>query len=154
MTEPGGGFPLPTDTAHVRIESRQYRLFKLDLGEGIPRVTLKVGAAVFAPWFGLCWLVGIPMVSGLLFWLMPPVLITWRAMSRDEGGRLRLVAWGDRLSWISRRHRPIVNAGTTSPLPPQPIRTDLSFVTIDLDAPTPGVRTRRGRRRAQQDQAA
>ena len=55
-------FPLPTDTTHVRIESRQYRIFKLDLGEGVPRRKLAVGAAIIAPYW---------LILGVIFHLSP-----------------------------------------------------------------------------------
>lgn len=124
--------PLPTDTALVRLASRQYRLFNLDLGEGIPRVALKVGACVFVPWLALCYLLGVSFPGLLLLWLLPPVLITWGAMSRDEGGRLRVVGWADWASWAARRHAPIVNAGTTSSASPRPVAAPIAFLVSDL----------------------
>lgn len=143
MTEPYGGFPLPTDTALVKIESRQYRLFRLDLGEGIPRVAIKVGAAIVPPWLLVCWLVGVPVVHGLLIYLLPPALATWRALTRDDGGRLRVRSWGDRVAWLTGRHLPIVNAGTASATPPKPIAVSPAFLVLDLGGPS-----------AQQDEAA
>lgn len=131
MTEPYGGFPLPTDTAHVRIESRQYRLFKLDLGEGVPRIALKVGALIYPPWLLVCWLIGVPLPSMLLVYLLPPTLATWRALTRDDGGRLRLRSWGDRVAWLSTRHRPIVNAGTAPAAAPKPITVHPAFLVIE-----------------------
>ena len=132
-------FPLPTDTAHVRFESRQYRLLKWDLGEGVPRSSLKVGAAVFLPWAALCWIVGVPLVDGLILWLGPPAIATWRAMSRDEGGRLRLRAWADRLAWMTKRHRPIVNGDTASWRAPQPQQTEIVFMTVPVSPKDPRV---------------
>lgn len=143
MTEPLGGFPLPTDTALVKIESRQYRLFRLDLGEGIPRVAIKVGAAIVPPWLLACWLLGVPIVHGLLIYALPPALVTWRALTRDEGGRLRLRSWGDRLAWLTSRHQPIVNAGTAPAAAPKPIAVSPAFLVLDL-----------GDSRATQDEAA
>lgn len=143
MTHPGGAFPLPTDTAHITIESRQYRLFRLDLGEGLPRVALKVGLFVFIPWLALCLLLGVPVFSGVLIWLGPPLMVTARAITRDEGGRLRIRSWGDRVWWLTRRHAPIVNAGTSSARPPQAITIPVAFMTLDLDAPPPAGATRK-----------
>lgn len=120
--------PLPTDTALIRIASRQYRLFNFDLGEGIPRVALKVGACTFPPWFLLCWAIGVDLPGLLLVWLAPPVLLTWAAMSRDEGGRLRVVGWVDWAMWQARRRRPIVNGGTGSAATPRPIATPIAFL--------------------------
>ena len=133
--------PLPTDTALVRIESRQYRLFSVDLGEGIPRVALKVGAWSFPPWFLVCWLLGVPILSGLLVWLAPPVFVTWAAMSRDDGGRLRAVGWVDWLGWAFRRQAPIVNAGTATSVAPRPITVSLAFY-VDDDVVAPQENTR------------
>lgn len=148
MTDPYGGFPLPTDTPLVNLESRQYRLFKLDLGEGIPRKVLAVGAWVFPPWLLGCYLVGVPVLKGVLIYLLPPVLLLLRATSRDAGGRLRLRAWGDRLWWVIRRHRPIVNGGTAPARARQPISTPITFMV--LDGPEQDRPSRKGRRRAQE----
>jgi hypothetical protein len=155
MSEPTGAafLPMPTDTAHVRIESRQYRLFKIDLGEGVPRIAMKVGAFVFPPWFLLCAVLGISIISGLMIWLGPPSLLTWRAMSLDDGGRRRYRGWLDHLGWLLRGHRPIVNAGMASSTPARPIVTELSFTVIDLDAPEPGAPMKGRRFRGRQDQA-
>ncbi len=124
---------MPTDTAHVRIESRQYRVFNFDLGEGIPRATMKVGLLFFAPWFALCWIVGLPLLGGLVFWIAPPSVVTLRALSRDAGGRLRLRGWIDRVLWWLRGSRAIVNADTTSGREPRPFRVEAPFVVVDLD---------------------
>lgn len=133
MSEPHGAFPMPTDTALVRIESRQYRLFSLDLGEGVSRVALKVGAMLYPPWLLACWLIGVPLASGgLVVWLLPPTLATWRGLTRDEGGRLRLRSWADRASWLFTKHRPIVNAGTAPAAAPKPITVNPAFLIIDL----------------------
>ncbi len=127
--------PLPTDTRLVRIASRQYRLLNLDLGEGVPRVALKVGAWSFVPWFFLCWQLGVPVPSLLLVWLLPPVLLTWAAMSRDAGGRLRVVGWVDWAMWARQRHRPIVNAGTAPAAAPRPITVPVAFLITDTSPP-------------------
>lgn len=129
--------PLPTDTALVRIESRQYKLFGVDLGEGIARTTLSVGACAFVPWFILCWLLGVPVVDGLLVWLAPPVFGTWAARSRDEGGRLRYRGWIDFVGWAVRRQAPIINAGTASSVAPRPITVPLAFYVDDDVVDTP-----------------
>lgn len=126
-------FPLPTDTVHVQIESRQYELFGVDLGEGIPRIALKVGLVFFLPWLLLCRALGIGLLNGgLLLWLLPPLLFTVAALSRDAGGRLRLVSWGDWASWVLHRARPIVNGDTTPSDDLAPIACDVSFLTVDL----------------------
>lgn len=125
-------FPLPVDTPHVRPRTRQYHLFRWDLGEGVERATLKVGALITAPWLLLCALVGVPIGHGLFIWLAPPAAATWRAMSRDESGRLRLRAWADRADFARpSRRRPIVNGDTAPAAAPTVIETDLTFLIVD-----------------------
>lgn len=124
-------YPLPTDTAHVRLDTRQYRLLQWDLGEGVPRATFKVGAVFFLPWLLVCHLLGVPFLHLLAVWIGPPTLATYRAMSRDDSGRLRLQAWADRVAWWARRHRPIVNGDTASSATPRPLRTTVAFLVTD-----------------------
>ena len=128
-------YPLPTDTVHVRIESRQYRVFKMDLGEGIPRSWLKVGALIYAPWLLLCNAIGIPFVAGFALWVAPPGALTWWLMSRDAGGRIRLRGVLDLAFWHLRRPRPIVNGDTASPRQVVEIPTDLFFLVLELQDP-------------------
>ena len=111
-------YPLPTDTAHVRIESRQYRLLNIDLGEGVPRSTLKVGALIVVPWLTLLWLIGVPVLPPvwLFLWALPPLLVTGRCVHRDASGRVGLAAILDAVAFRTQRHRHrIINAETTGP---------------------------------------
>ena len=41
---------LPTDTASLRLETKQYELFNKRLGNGIQRRVLTIGVAVAVPW--------------------------------------------------------------------------------------------------------
>lgn len=110
--------PLPTDTGHVRIESRQYRIFQWDLGEGIPRSNLKVAALIFVPWLLLMWAIGIPMLSGgwLFVWLLPPTLATWKSVQRDRSGRVGLQGMLDALAFRTQRERHrLINGETAYP---------------------------------------
>lgn len=110
--------PLPTDTAHVRIESRQYRLLNLDLGEGVPRSTLKVAAMVIIPWSALLWLIGVPLLPGqwLFVWALPPLLLLGRCVRRDASGRVGLAGLLDAAAFRTQRSRHrILNAETTGP---------------------------------------
>lgn len=131
-------FPLPTDTAHVRLESRQYRILRFDLGEGVPRAAIKVGLVVFGPWLLACYLIGVQQLGarGVGLWLIPPTLLTWRACSRDASGRLRMAAWSDQLAWLLRQHRPIVNGDTASPATPRPMHGAVTFLVLDDDTVT------------------
>jgi len=130
-------YPMPTDTVHVRIESRQYRVFKMDLGEGIPRSWLKVGALIYAPWLLLCNVLGVPFVGGFALWVAPPGALTWWLMSRDAGGRLRIRGIVDLLRWYLDKPGPIVNGDTASPRPVGEVSTDLAFlITSDPQVTT------------------
>lgn len=108
--------PLPTDTGHLKIESRQYRIFTWDLGEGIPRSSLKVGALIFIPWLLLMWAIGIPMLSGawLFVWLLPPALLTWRSVQRDKSGRVGLQGMLDAVAFRTQRDRHRLINGETA----------------------------------------
>lgn len=128
-------FPMPTDTAHVRLRTRMYRLLTIDLGEGVETSTLKVAGVFVVPWVGLCWLVGVPLLTLPYVYLLPPVFLTFRACSRDAGGRVRLRGWVDRFD-ARRGQRPIVNAGTEPARPPAPISLNVSFAVLD-EVPVP-----------------
>jgi hypothetical protein len=41
---------LPTDTASLRLETKQYELFNKRLGNGIQRRVMTIGVAVAVPW--------------------------------------------------------------------------------------------------------
>lgn len=130
-------YQLPTDTAHVRIESRQYRLFNFDLGEGIRRSSLKIGALIVAPWLVLMFILGISVVAGFgpFIWFAPPAVATWLAVSRDESGRVRLRSWLDRVGYLlTPGSRTIINADTTPPGADRPIVAAAEFIIIDTAA--------------------
>lgn len=136
---PPSSFPLPSDTRHLNIESRQYKLLGVDLGHGWPRAVFKVGAWFFIPWWILLWRLGMPLFANgaLLVWLGPPALLTMAAFTKDAGGRYRLYAWIDRVTYLTRRPRPIVNGGLTPPASPRPIRSSVAFLIAREPAPTP-----------------
>lgn len=130
-------FPLPTDSRHLNLESRQYKLLGVDLGHGWPRSAFKVGAWFFVPWVLICWrLLHLPLLQNgmLLVWAGPPLLLTRWAFTKDPGGRYRIAAWSDRIGYLLGRPRPIVNGGLVSSEPPHPIRTAIGFL-ITHDAP-------------------
>lgn len=125
--------PLPTDTAHVRIESRQYRLLNFDLGEGVPRSTLKVAALIICPWVALMLLIGTPLMPAawLFVWALPPLLLVGQCVRRDDSGRVGLARMLDVLAFRLQpgRHR-IINGETASPDDNELV--DVEFVVRDL----------------------
>ena len=117
---------LPTDTASLRLETKQYELFNKRLGNGIQRRVLTIGVAVAAPWVLLLVLVGVPLFSrfGPQAYIVPPFILVYRAIRRDESGRMAVMAWYDKaLAYKpSRRHpvrNPLLPGVATKPRGPQ-----------------------------------
>jgi hypothetical protein len=116
---------LHDDTRHVNLQGRQYRLFNFDLGEGIIRDHLALGAMIATGWAGVMWL--LPMPGGLpvgvitALWIAPPWFAIKAALSRDRGSRPRYALWWCRVRYLARRHRPIV-----PPLGHRPVRRSLT----------------------------
>ena len=117
---------LPTDTASLRLETKQYELFNKRLGNGIQRRVLTIGVAVAVPWVTLLLLVGVPLFSrfGPQAYIVPPFILVYRAIRRDESGRMAVMAWYDKaLAFKPRRRRPTRNpllpAVATRPRRPQ-----------------------------------
>ena len=102
-------YPLPTDTQHVSIESRQYRLFKFDLGEGIGRTKMLVVALIVVPWITLMALLGVSILTWSVFYIGPPAALAFAALRTDAGGRPTYAKWLDQVRYWLRRHRPLVN---------------------------------------------
>lgn len=107
---------LPTDTASLRLETKQYELFNRRLGNGVHRRVLTIGAAVAVPWVSLLVLLGVPMLSrfGPQAYLVPPFILVYRAIRRDESGRMAVMGWYDR----ALAHRPSRRRPTRNPLLP------------------------------------
>ena len=103
---------LPTDTASLRLETKQYELFNKRLGNGIQRRALTIGVAVALPWVCLLLLVGVPLLSrfGPQVYIVPPFIAVYRAIRRDESGRMAVMGWYDKaLTLKGSRRRPIRN---------------------------------------------
>jgi hypothetical protein len=103
---------LPTDTASLRLQTKQYELFNKRLGNGIQRRVLTIGAAVAVPWVSLLFMMGVPMLSrfGPQVYLVPPFILVYRAIRRDESGRMAVMGWYDRaLAHLPSRRRPTRN---------------------------------------------
>lgn len=124
-------FPLPTDTSHVRIESRQYRLLNYDLGEGIRRSSMKVAAMIFVPWLLLMWLLGVSFVTLPWLWIGPPAVATWLAVNRDDSGRVRVRTWLDAVAFRMSKHRQLIVNGETA-VPDGGEDVSAQFAVIDL----------------------
>ena len=103
---------LPTDTASLRLETKQYELFNKRLGNGIQRRVLTIGVAVAVPWVILLLLVGVPLFSrfGPQAYIVPPFILVYRAIRRDESGRMAVMGWYDKaLARKPSRRRPTRN---------------------------------------------
>src|SRR6476469_10593432 len=103
---------MPTDTASLRLETKQYELFNKRLGNGIQRRALTIGAAVTVPWVVLLLLVGVPLFSrfGPQAYIVPPFILVYRAIRRDESGRMAVMAWYDKaLAFRPSRRHPVRN---------------------------------------------
>ena len=107
---------LPTDTASLRLETKQYELFNKRLGNGIQRRVLTIGVAVALPWVILLLLVGVPLFSrfGPQAYIVPPFILVYRAIRRDESGRMAVMAWYDK----ARAYKPSRRRPTRNPLLP------------------------------------
>lgn len=125
-------FPLPTDTAHVAIESRQYRLFRFDLGEGVVRAKMLVGALIVGSWFTVLGILGVSFLDHSPFYLVPSVLLSWAAVRTDDGGRPAYALWLDRGRFWLRRRRPMIDAPEHPGVPARPYVTRAEWVVLDL----------------------
>lgn len=140
-------FPLPTDTAHVRIESRQYRIFNFDLGEGIVRWKAAVAAMIIAPYWVTLLLIGVTPLSGTgrggVVFIFPAVVMVWMALRPDAGGRPQYALWLDRGRYLTRRRRPMIATPVARVRPGQPFIVSAQWAVIDADS----VAHRNGRQR-------
>ena len=103
---------LPTDTASLRLETKQYELFNKRLGNGVQRRALTIGCAIAGPWVCLLMLLGVPLFSrfGPQVYIVPPFILVYRAIRRDESGRMAVMGWYDKaLARKPSRRRPTRN---------------------------------------------
>jgi len=103
---------LPTDTSSLRLETKQYELFNKRLGNGIQRRVLTISVAVSLPWVTFLMLVGVPLFSRFVpqAYIVPPFILVYRAIRRDESGRMAVMAWYDKaLAFKPSRRRPTRN---------------------------------------------
>lgn len=103
-----------TYTRHWDIETRQHELLGLDLGEGLPRTTLKYGAVIFPVWWGL-WLllIGFPPQPAIPLFLLPPLGLTYFGAKRSTAywRRTNLLMWGVRLNYLHQGLKPVIARG-------------------------------------------
>lgn len=103
-----------TLTRHFQLETRQHDLFGVDLGEGIPRSTLALGAVAFTVWTGLLLAVfGIPAAKFASFYVLPPGLVTvfGARRSRTVDRRRNVTCWGIAARYLTVGHLPVVCGG-------------------------------------------
>ena len=106
------GFQLPTDTQHLRVETRQYELFNRPLGQGIVRRRLYVGVVVCGVWCGLLLLMGLNPLSrlGPMVYIVPPFALVYMGTRAGDDGRMTAMRWYDAvLASTPRRRKPIRN---------------------------------------------
>ena len=107
-----------TYTQHWDLETRQHELLGLDLGEGLPRTTLKYGAVIFPLWWGL-WLLllGFPPKPLVPLFLLPPLGLTYYGAKRSTAywRRTNLLLWGVRLNFLNHGVRPVIGRGRIPP---------------------------------------
>jgi len=107
---------LPTDTASLRLETKQYELFNKRLGNGVQRRVLTIDLSVALPWVCSLLLFGVPLFSrfGPQAYIVPPFILVYRAIRRDESGRMAVMAWYDK----ALAYKPSRRQATRNPLLP------------------------------------
>ena len=103
---------LPTDTQHVRLQTRQYELFNRPLGQGIERSKIWTAVGAGLVWFALLALIGInPLTKfGPLAYLGPVAGLVINGTRVGDDGRMIMLAWYDALlAKLPRRRKTITN---------------------------------------------
>jgi hypothetical protein len=103
-----------TLTHHFEIETRQYDLLGIDLGEGARRRMIIFGAVIVVLWGGLMALIlGVPNKTTVSLYIVPPFVITafgWRPGKYHERRR-RVTEWALAVRYALRAHRPVIGLG-------------------------------------------
>ncbi len=103
-----------TLTHHFEIETRQYDLLGIDLGEGARRRMIIFGAVIILVWIALLIpFIGVPQKATVSLYVVPPFVITafgWRAGKHHERRR-RVTEWALAVRYALRAHRPIIGLG-------------------------------------------
>jgi hypothetical protein len=103
-----------TLTHHFEIETRQYDLLGIDLGEGARRRMIIFGAVIVVLWVAvLIPFLGVPSKTTVSFYIVPPFVITafgWRPGKYHERRR-RVTEWALAVRYALRAHRPVIGLG-------------------------------------------
>jgi hypothetical protein len=103
-----------TLTHHFEIETRQYDLLGIDLGEGARRRMIIFGAVIILLWIALLFpFIGVPKKPTVSLYVVPPFVITafgWRPGKFHERRR-RVTEWALAVRYALRAHRPIIGLG-------------------------------------------
>lgn len=103
-----------TLTHHFEIETRQYDLLGIDLGEGARRRMIIFGAVIVLVWVGLLVLIfGWPSKPTVSLYVVPPFVVTafgWRP-GRYHERRRRVTEWALAARYAMRSHRPVIALG-------------------------------------------
>nr|WP_024127444.1 hypothetical protein [Streptomyces sp. F12]AHE40180.1 Hypothetical protein pFRL6_93 [Streptomyces sp. F12] len=103
-----------TFSRHWDLEMRQHELLGIDLGEGIPRTTLRYGAVIFPLWWGT-WLMlfGLPPRPLFPLFLLPPLGLTYYGAKRSliYWRRTNLLVWAVRAQYLLRGVAPLIGRG-------------------------------------------
>jgi hypothetical protein len=103
-----------TLTHHFEIETRQYDLLGIDLGEGARRRMIIFGAVVVTAWVALLVLIlGVPKKPTVSLYVVPPFVMTafgWRP-GKYHDRRRRVTEWALAVRYALRAHRPVIALG-------------------------------------------
>ncbi|MEJ8654792.1 hypothetical protein WKI65_43840 [Streptomyces sp. MS1.AVA.3] len=103
-----------TYSRHWDLETRQHELLGMDLGEGIVRKALVHGLIVFVLWWSLLLVVlGMPTLTLMTFYLLPPTLLTWYGTKRSTvyWRRRNFLLWGVAANYLITGVRPLIARG-------------------------------------------
>ncbi|TDQ00599.1 hypothetical protein [Labedaea rhizosphaerae] len=102
---------LPTDTQHLRFETRQYELFHRPLGQGVARNKLAVGAAATGMWAPVLFLCGLSPLTelGPLLYVGPVAGFVVLGTRLDDTGLMHLIGWLDALRVRAPRRRRVID---------------------------------------------
>jgi hypothetical protein len=103
-----------TLTHHFEIETRQYDVLGIDLGEGARRRMIIFGAVIVLAWVGLLVLIfGWPSKPTFSLYVVPPFVVTalgWRPGKYHERRR-RVTEWALSARYALLSHRPVIALG-------------------------------------------